>query len=159
MIRLTDARYQGSKDDRQTARTTKSHHDRTLPIHTDLGRILCKMQHHPDGRIFHGPRGGILKPDTVRNVLIREVLQPLSKQFPAKGERSGFKDGRLHSFRHYFCSVSANSGVPEQVLMTWLGHRDSKMVRRYYHLQQEEAQRQMNKLVLVGAIESASAAG
>ena len=42
--------------------------------------------------------------------------------------------------------MSANSGVPEQVLMIWLGHRESKMVRHYYHLHEEEAQRQMAKI-------------
>jgi len=45
----------------------------------------------------------------------------------------GFKDGYVHSFRHFFCSQCANSGVPEQMLMSWLGHRSSRMIRRYYH--------------------------
>jgi hypothetical protein len=30
--------------------------------------------------------------------------------------------------------------------MNWLGHRNSKMVNRYYHLHDEEAQRQMSKI-------------
>jgi integrase len=34
--------------------------------------------------------------------------------------------------------------------MLWLGHRDSKMIRRYYHLNDDEAQRQMSKLKSVG---------
>ena len=95
-----------------------------------------------DGLVFHGPLGGKLKPDTVRNALIREVLKPLSKQFPAAAEEVGFADGRLHSFRHYLCSTCANRNVPEQVVKEWLGHSDSKMVRHYYHLHDDEAQRQ-----------------
>ena len=47
--------------------------------------------------------------------------------------------GGLHSFRHYSCSVSANSGVPELVVMRWLGHRNSDMVKRYYHLHDQDA--------------------
>ena len=149
LLHLIDARYHGSKAVRQAARTTKTHRDRVLPIHPDLPRLLKDKHHASDGRVFHGPRGGVLKPDTVRIVLVREVLTPLAKQFP-KGESSGFIDGRLHSFRHYFCSVSANSGVPEQVLMTWLGQRDSSMVKRYYHLDRSESQRQMAKIRFVG---------
>jgi integrase len=78
------------------------------------------------------------------------VLTPLAERFPTRAGGTGFIDGRLHSFRHFFCSLSANSGVPEQVLMTWLGHRDSKMVRHYYHLHPEEAQRQMARIRFLG---------
>ena len=78
------------------------------------------------------------------------VAQPaLSRQIQDLEEEIGFKDGRLHSFRHYFCSTCANSGVPEQVVMNWLGHRSSAMVRHYYHLHDDEAQRQMAKLKLI----------
>jgi integrase len=152
MLRLVDTRLQGRKADRAAARTTKSHRDRTLPINPQLRQVLRDMRRHADGRIFHGPLGGRLKPDTVRTVLIREVLMPLAERFPSVRGEAGFRDGRLHSYRHYFCSMSANSGVPEQVLMTWLGHRDSKMVRRYYHLHQEEARRQMARIDFIGPL-------
>jgi integrase len=147
MLRLIDASRQGSKDERSKAQTTKSHRDRALPLHKRFRDRLALMPRHPDGRVFHGPLGGRLKPDTVRNVLIREVLEPLAEQFPALAGEKGFRDGRLHSLRHYFCSWCANRNVSEQTLMTWLGHRDSKMVRRYYHLHDEESQRQMEKLM------------
>lgn len=152
MIRLVDTRLQASRAERAAARTTKSHRDRALPINPQLRQVLQDMPRHADGRILHGPLGGHLKPDTVRNVLIREVLNPLAERFPSARGEKGFRDGRLHSFRHYFCSMSANSNVPEQVLMTWLGHRDSKMVRHYYHLHHEEAQRQMAKIDFVGKL-------
>ena len=35
------------------------------------------------------------------------------------------------------------------MLMSWLGHRDSKMIRHYYHLRPEEARKQMAKLRLL----------
>src|SRR4051812_41379552 len=53
--------------------------------------------------------------------------------------------GRLHGFRHYFCSQSADSGTPEQMLMSWLGHRDSEMIRLYYHQRDADARRQMGR--------------
>ena len=34
--------------------------------------------------------------------------------------------------------------------MQWLGHRDSAMVRHYYHLHDDEAQRQMQRINFVG---------
>jgi integrase len=150
VIRLIDTRSHGNKAERANARTTKSHRDRMLPIHPELRRIMQVLKRHADGRVFHGPKGGQLKPDTIRNVLVREVLKPLADRFPAAADMKGFRNGRLHSFRHYFCSISANSGVPEQVVMTWLGHQDSRMVRRYYHLHQEEAQKQMAKINFMG---------
>jgi hypothetical protein len=70
-----------------------------------------------------------------------------------------FAAGRLHSYRHYFCSTCANRGVPEQVVMEWLGHADSKMVRHYYHLHDAEAQRQMKRLNFVGEAGGAGAGG
>ena len=91
-----------------------------------------------------------MKPDTVRNVLIREVLELLGPRFPSQDSTKGFEDGRLHSFRHYFCSRCADSGVPERMVMEWLGHADGAMVRHYYHLNDEEAKRQMESLDLLG---------
>lgn len=98
-----------------------------------------------------GPRGGRLKPDTVRNILVRDVIDKLTPRFPKKfvGQRS-FEDGRLHSLRHYFCSVCANTGIPERIVMEWLGHADSEMVRHYYHLNDEESRQKMDQLPPLG---------
>lgn len=146
LVSLTDTNRRSRKSKRHEARSTKSHRDRTLPIHGELRPILERLSHLPDGRVFHGPLGGKIKPDTVRNVLTREVLTPLAETFPAVADAPGISAGRLHSFRHFFCSMSANNGVPEQMLMAFLGHRDSEMIRHYYHMQQDEARKQMNKL-------------
>lgn len=150
MIRLTDESSQARRKDRRKPRETKSGRSRAFPIHEDLVRVLDQMKPHADGLVFHGPLGGKLKPDTLRNALVREVLTPLKDRFPAAAGEVGFADGRLHGFRHYFCSTCANRSVPEQVVMEWLGHRDSKMVRLYYHLHDEEAQRQMRRLDFLG---------
>ena len=150
-IELVDEQRTAAKAHRAVARTTKTHRDRTLPVHPALCQVLAAMSRHPDGRVFHGPNGGVLKPDTVRNILQRDVLKPLSAQFPAAPRKPGLIDGRLHSFRHYFCSVAAGSGkVDAETLMTWLGHRDSRMVRHYFHAFEDRGARQMESIDFAG---------
>jgi integrase len=147
-LKLTDETGRPVNSDRKR-RELKSGRSRTFPIHPDL---LTVFKDHPrrDGFVFHGPRGGRLKPDTVRRILVREVIQPLVPKFPSPDGEKGFRDGRLHSFRHAFCSNCANNGVPERMVMLWLGHGDSEMIRRYYHLHDEEARRRMNQLDFLG---------
>lgn len=147
-IQLADESRSARKPKRDR-RETKSGHSRSFPIHPELKPVLKGIERTADGMLFHGPLGGKLKPDMVRRILIRDVLTPLDSTFPSGEDEIGFKDGRLHSFRHYFCSVCANSGVPEQLLMTWLGHRSSAMVKHYYHVHNEQAQQQMARLELV----------
>ncbi|MCE9551921.1 MAG: tyrosine-type recombinase/integrase [Planctomycetes bacterium] len=142
----------GQADDAKAGnrRETKGGCTRRLRIHPDLAAVLSEMPRSADGYVFHGPRGGRLKPDTVRRILVSKVLTPLTATFPsAPGER-GFKDGRLHSFRHFFCSMCASQGVAERVLMAWLGHASSDMIKIYFHLHDTESRQQMDKLNLLG---------
>lgn len=131
-------------------RTTKSGRSRSLPIHPDLMQELKQIPRR-DAFVFHGPRGGRLKPDTVRRVLIKQVIEPLLVRFPSVEGEQGFADGRLHSFRHYFASMCAlNPELTERVTMHWLGHQDSAMVRHYFHLHNAESRRQMARLSPIG---------
>ena len=147
IILVDESRQRGAANKKR--RTTKSGKSRSFPIHQDLMAILESIERTSDGLVFHGPLGGKIKPDTVRNIFIREILEPLTKKFPGEPGKAGFKDGRLHSFRHYFCSVCANNGTPERVMMNWLGHSNSRMVKRYYHLHDEESLKQMQKITFV----------
>jgi len=147
MIHLKDESRRGNISDRNR-RTTKSGKSRDFPIHPKLLAVLESMERHSDGRVFHGPLGGKVKPDTIRNIFKREVIAPLADKFPSGTDEIGFKNGRLHSFRHYFCSACANNNTPERVLMNWLGHSSSKMVKRYYHLHDEESLNQMRQITL-----------
>lgn len=156
-LRLTDETGRSAAGGRQR-RELKSGRSRSFPIHPDLLGIL-QQQPRLDDRVFHGPRLGRLKPDTVRRILVREVIEPLAKQFPITNGEKGFGDGRLHSFRHYFCSTCANSGVPERMVMEWLGHVDSEMVRHYYHLHDDEARRRMAALDFLGGAGGCAAGG
>ncbi|MEW4529428.1 site-specific integrase [Maioricimonas sp. JC845] len=147
-ITLTDESTLRNKP-AQSRRRTKTGHSRSLPIHERLMNVLTAMERSSDGLVFHGPLGGRVKADTLRRILVRDVLTPLEGRFPSSRDEVGFKDGRLHSFRHYFCSTCANSGTPERVLMQWLGHRSSRMVRRYYHLHDDESRRQMDQIEII----------
>ncbi len=39
--------------------------------------------------------------------------------------------------------------------MNWLGHRSSAMVKRYYHLFDDESQRQMKRLNFIAGVDVA----
>jgi integrase len=147
-LNLTDETGRQTNSNRNR-RELKSGRSRSFPIHHDLFATFDRLP-KTDAYVFHGPRGGRLKPDTVRRILIRDVIAPLSEKFPTPDGERGFIHGRLHSFRHYFCSTCANSNVPERIVMEWLGHADSEMVRRYYHLHDDESRRRMNQLDFLG---------
>jgi len=141
----------GKQKGKGKRRRTKNRRDRSFPIQAEFLDVLKNLRRHEDGRVFHGPLGGLLKPDTVRNTLKDKVLTPVAKAFRARGVETGMQHGRLHSLRHYFCSECANSSVPMQVVMNWLGHQDSKMVRYYYHLSDKRSQDEMSRLSFVRA--------
>jgi len=147
MIQLTDERHSAARKLSGDARELKGKRSRSFPIHSDLLPILEAIPRSDDGLVFHGPHGARLKSDRVLRQLIKHVLKPLERRFPTPaGEIRGFRDGRIHSFRHYFCSMCGNAGVPEQTLKNWLGHRDSRMIRRYYHLHDSESKRAMEEV-------------
>lgn len=145
--------------ERADQRRTKNRRDRSFPIQDELRAIFERLPHRADGYVLHGPRGGRLKPDTVRNTLITEVITPLKKTFSTARGEIGFEHGRLHSFRHFFCSRCPNESVPPQIVMNWLGHASSEMVRLYYHLSDPKAQRQMKRVNFTGAAGGSVAVG
>jgi integrase len=150
MLRIVDERHR-RRHDGVAGRRTKTGQSRSFPIHPDLRAVLARIMRHADGFVFHGPLGGHLKADTVRRILIRDVLQKLKNQFPTPEGQVGFEHGRLHSFRHYFCSVVAQAGTAEHTVMSWLGHTSSKMVRHYFHLFDAESRRQMDRIDFLGS--------
>jgi integrase len=150
LITLKDETSSRRRRKGRQKRQTKSRRSRSFPIHEDLRAVLTEIEHADDGLVFRGPKRGVLSPDITRRTLIRDVLNPLADDFRSDEDEIGFKDGRLHSFRHYFCSMCANNNVPEQLVMEWLGHQESKMVRHYYHAHDAEAQRQMKRINFTG---------
>ncbi len=81
-LRLTDERASTHRQAVGGARLLKGKRSRSIPLNADFWQVLERMPHHADGLVFHGPRGGLLKPDTVRLVLVREVIAPLKGRFP-----------------------------------------------------------------------------
>ena len=79
-------------------------------------------------------------------MFIDDVIEPLKKKFPTPDGEIGFAHGRLHSFRHFFCSQAFLGYASEGEIKEWLGHADSKMVEHYRHLRSEDAQRKMARL-------------
>jgi integrase len=150
VLRIADERSSRRKQRTGSARTTKGRRSRTVPIHPRLKTLLVGMERGSDGRVFHAPRGGRLRPNNVLHAFIDEVIQPLAEQFPTPAGEIGFEHGRLHSFRHYFCSQAFLGGASEGEIREWLGHRDSKMVEHYRHLRNEDAQRKMQQIHFTG---------
>jgi integrase len=46
---------------------------------------------------------------------------------------------KLHTFRHFFASFAANTGVEMAKLMKWMGHASVEMAMRYYTLDEDES--------------------
>lgn len=128
-------------------RTTKNSRSRTIPILSVLLVVLERLhQTQNEGLVFRARKGGRLRPRNVLQAFIDKVIVPLKDRFPDNDDEPSFEDGRLHSLRHSFCSLCANKQVSELALMEWLGHSGSEMVKRYYHLRDEESHRQMSKV-------------
>lgn len=130
----------------ESKRTLKSGRCRSFPIHEKLLVMLNDLKRSDNGAVLGGPRGRRLKPDRVRQRLIDRVLEPLAANAENPEFAAEFRELRPHGLRHFFCSLCANQGVPEQLVMRWLGHSASKMVRHYYHVHDHEAARQMQRL-------------
>ena len=152
-IRVADERSSSRKRKAGVARTTKGRRSRTIPIHPRLRELLDRLARKPDGYVLHAARGGRLHSRNVLDMFICDVIEPLKEKFPTPPGEIGFEHGRLHSFRHFFCSQSFLGGASEGEIKEWLGHADSKMVEHYRHLRNEDAQRKMEKIDFAGGEE------
>jgi integrase len=149
-----DERASSRKTKAGTARTTKGRRSRVIPIHPELTKLMTALERRADGRV-HAARGGVLRPDNARAILIRDVVAPLSVKFPTPIDEIGFGSVRFHSLRHYFCSQCFLGGASEGEIREWMGHRDSKIVELYRHLRREEALRKMQQIDFVSTSEEA----
>jgi integrase len=125
-----------------------------LPIHPRLQEVLATMDRARGGVIFRAAQGGILRPRNVLSTFIKDVITPLTDQFPTPAGEIGFEHGRLHSFRHYFCSQAFLGGAGEGEIRDWLGHADSRMVEHYRHLHSDASLRKMEKIEFISHEES-----
>ncbi|MBA4020181.1 MAG: hypothetical protein C0483_23720 [Pirellula sp.] len=146
-ITLTDETgYEAGVEPR---RTLKSGRSRSVPIDAELRSVLERLPRKAS-QVFLGPTQRALKPDFVRRKFVRHVIKPLAPKFPGTPGKQSFVNGRLHSFRHAFVSRCAAQNVAVLVVMEWVGHAESPMVRHYFHLHDEESRRQMRGLDFLG---------
>ena len=150
LLTVADERSSSRKRRQGVARTTKGRRSRTIPIHQELKNLLAGLPRHPDGYVFRAARGGRLRSRNVLQAFIDDVIEPLKARFPVPDGEIGFERGRLHGFRHYFCSQAFLCGASEGEIKEWLGHADSKMVEHYRHLRDEDAQRKMARIDFLG---------
>ena len=98
---------------------TKNGHARTVPLSTRAVDVLRALPRRLDGRVFG------LAPDSV------------TQAFERACRRAGIEDLRIHDLRH-----EATSRLAEVLQMHELakvtGHRDMRMVLRYYHPRAED---------------------
>jgi integrase len=149
VLHVADERASNRKRKLHNVRTTKGKRGRTVPLHPELIAILEKAPRHADGYLFHGPRGGRIKQDTARTILLRDVIRPLADRFPTPEGEIGFEYGRFHSFRHFFVSQCFAFGRSEGEVKDWVGHRDSAMVAHYRHLHDEISQQSIQRVRFV----------
>ena len=132
----------GTLEQRKKGPRNKSKRTRNIPILAPVRTVLeqLRLRKYDDDLVLHAHRGGILDHDTIREAFIRDVLTPLGERFPKKNEDAqNLLDGRFHSFRHYYCSSCSNQNVAERVVANWLGHAGGKIIRRYYHLKDDQS--------------------
>ncbi len=123
-------------------RMVKDKESRIIPTHAVLMKYLsaCKEK---TGHVLTGDRGGKLNYNHCLDAFKNKVIKPLTKKFPTSDGELGFKDGRFHSFRHFFVSECFEAGIPECHIKDWVGHSDSKIVELYRHIRSESAKANM----------------
>jgi integrase len=150
VITIADNRHSGRAKKAGAIRTTKGRRTRRVDIHVRLREVLMKLPNRLEGgRVFRGRQGGPLDPDKVLKVLQRDVIGPLKNQFPTPAGEIGFQHGVVHGFRHYFVTEAFLGGATEGEVQDWVGHRDSRIVKRYRHLRPEAARQTMARLTFL----------
>ncbi|HET6323615.1 MAG TPA: tyrosine-type recombinase/integrase [Planctomycetaceae bacterium] len=149
-LHIADERSSVARQNLGDLRTTKGRRGRRVPIHEGLNAVFRELLNRSTGRLFMGSQGGKLKADTVRRVFVKEVIAPLSPQFPTPAGDIGFERGRLHGFRHFFVSQAFLGGASEGEVKDWVGHRDTRMVELYRHLREQDSKLKMQQIDFLG---------
>jgi integrase len=117
---------------------------RPVPIHPDLVRLLRDhLNKHgavPNGRVFIGPRGGILTGRTYPAIFHAARTAAFTEQ-----EMTSVLARRPYDLRHAAVSTWLNAGVAPPQVAEWAGHSVDALLRRYASFagRQEEAKRRI----------------
>jgi integrase len=127
---------------------TKTGDSRKVPIHPVLKEMLEKQMQ------LTGPWFFVAEPSPSYPAGDHWInTKKLNERFQKTAKALGMMAGRqnngyvIHSFRHFFETHCVNSGIPQRVIDTWLGHRsDKSMAAVYYKLSDKESQAFMRKV-------------
>ena len=114
-----------------SAGTTKDKDHRFVPIHPRI-RPLIEQLSRDGACVFPGV--------TERRLLkrLKELCREIGLENPDQY--------KLHSFRHHFASMCANSHAAYRKALAWLGHSSSEILDLYYHLHDADSQAAMRSL-------------
>jgi integrase len=110
----------------------KTRQARRVPIHprlmTELQSYAAKLS---KGRsYFFSDAADGARPINVRTINVD--VQLLAKAFGVPTGRGG--NGMvLHSLRHYFETQAVDSGIPQFVVDSWMGHSGQSLMGRHYY--------------------------
>jgi integrase len=126
---------------------TKTRESRKIPVHPRLRLILAGLPRSKQPWVFtSGPSTKYPAGDHMINIkrLNEQFQRVVTRLSLPTGREAGFT---LHSLRHFFETFAVNSGIPQRVIDTWLGHRsDKSMASVYYALSNEDSQVFMSKV-------------
>ena len=150
-VLLDDPRSGTSWTDNRSARQRRElkHRPRgethPVPIHPELVVLVCehlkKYPLGPGGRVFTGPRGGIVNDRAYLGIFYRAR----DVAFTAT-ETASLLARRQYDLRHAAVSTWLNAGVPAPQVAEWAGHSVDVLLRVYAKCisgQQEDAKRRI----------------
>lgn len=114
---------------------------RSLPIHCELLRLLELLPEN-EHKLFFTSEPSTRYPGGGRPINTKR----LNEYFKVAAARVGIKGFTLHSLRHFFKTFVINNGVPRDMADRWMGHVDHSVSARYYHIQDEDSKRYMEKV-------------
>lgn len=115
----------------------KDRESRLIPIHPSLREHLEAITQSGE-RVFYDPDGS-------RALIQRKLLGAL-KRLCARCEFENPKQYKLHSFRHFFCSMAAQNNLSYRYVLSWLGHSDSKIAEMYFRMFDDTAEQAMSSI-------------
>jgi integrase len=143
----------GRSRERQALKHRAIGDSRTVPIHPDLVALLIdhldSFGTGPGGRLFSGPRGGIVNEATYLSVFHEARRAALTEAEIAAGLLP-----RPYYLRHAAVSTWLNAGVPATQVADWAGHSVDVLLRVYAKCiagQQDEAKRRIDEATRLAA--------
>lgn len=115
----------------------KDRESRRLPIHPNLRSHLDALSRLGE-RVFYDRDGK-------RSLSQKKLLRALKNLCAERGFEQP-RQYKLHSFRHFFCSVAAQNNLSYRYVLSWLGHSDSKIVEMYFNIFDDTAEQAMSSI-------------